>query len=177
MTPAHAAAERSTKNAAEANAMSSEYYKNLPKKRMGVGALILNDNGEILIVKPSYKDHWSIAGGVIDENESPRTACIREVKEEIGIELKIAKFLCVDYKLDKTYKGESLQFIFFGGRLSDSEIENIVLDGKEIVEYKFVSFEIAKTLLSKTLSMRLQKSFDALKNDMAAYLENGESFE
>lgn len=61
--------------------MGNQYYKGLPKKRMGVGALFLNDKNEILIVKPSYKDHWSVPGGVVDENESPRQACIREVKK------------------------------------------------------------------------------------------------
>ena len=81
--------------------MDVKYYKNLPKKRMGAGALILNQNDEILIVKPSYKDHWSVPGGVVEENESPRVACIRETKEEIGIDLKNIKFLCVDYNSNK----------------------------------------------------------------------------
>jgi ADP-ribose pyrophosphatase YjhB (NUDIX family) len=64
--------------------MNHKYYKNLPKKRMAAGALILNKNNEILIVKPNYRDQWLIAGGVIEENESPKDACLREVKEEIG---------------------------------------------------------------------------------------------
>lgn len=153
--------------------MNSGYYKNLPKKRMGVEALILNEKDEILIVKPSYKDHWSMAGGVVDENESPKGACIREVKEEIGISLKEVKFLCVDYKSDIGEKGESLQFIFFGGKLSENEIEKIKLDGKEIVEYRFMEITEALPLLSEKLSKRLPKCLDALENDTAIYLENG----
>lgn len=77
--------------------MSENYYKNLPKKRMGAGALFFNENNEMLVVKPTYKDHWSIPGGVVEENESPRIACIREVKEEIGLEIRELKFLCVDW--------------------------------------------------------------------------------
>ena len=57
--------------------MSEDYYKNLPKKRMAAGALIFNNQEEILFVKPGYKDHWSIPGGVIEKNESPKAACLR----------------------------------------------------------------------------------------------------
>lgn len=32
----------------------NDYYKNLPKKRMGAGALLFNKNDELLIVKPTY---------------------------------------------------------------------------------------------------------------------------
>lgn len=140
---------------------------------MGVGTLILNERGEILVVKPSYKDHWSITGGVIDENESPKDACIREAKEEIGIELKEVKFLCVDYASNIGEKGESLQFIFFGGKLSENEIGKIKLDGKEIVEYRFMKIAEVIPLLSEKLGKRLPKCLDALENDTAIYLEDG----
>jgi len=95
----------------------NDYYQKLPKKRMGVGALIFNEKDELLIVKPSYKDRWSIPGGVVEENESPRNACIREVMEEVSIELKHVRFLCIDYTRANSDKDESLQFIFYGGKL------------------------------------------------------------
>ena len=41
----------------------NDYYKNLPRKRMGSGALFFNSKDEALIVKPNYKDHWEIPGG------------------------------------------------------------------------------------------------------------------
>ena len=140
---------------------------------MGVGALILNEKDEILIVKPSYKDHWSVAGGVVDENESPRAALQREVKEEIGIGLKEAKFLCVDYTPERDDKSENLQFIFFGGKLNESEIEKIKVDGKEIVEYKFMEISEALPLLNEKLRARLAKCPETLKNNTAIYLEDG----
>src|SRR3989344_2599179 len=154
--------------------MISEYYKNLPKKRMAAGALILNENDEVLIVKQSYKDYWSIAGGVVDENESPRDACIREAKEEIGIDLKETELLCVDYLLNGVGQGESLKFIFFGGKLNENEIKEIKVDGKEIVEYKFMKIENALPLLNERLKKRLPKALEALKNNAVIYLEDGE---
>lgn len=153
--------------------MPNEYLDSLPKKRMAVGTIILNEKDEILIVKPSYKDHWSVAGGVIDKNESPRAALLREAKEEIGIDLKETKFLGVDYTSDSDEKTESLQFIFFGGKLSESEIEKIKIDGKEIVEYKFMNIDEALLLLNENLRKRLAKCLVALENDAVFYLENG----
>jgi len=150
--------------------MAIEYYKNLPKKRIGAGVIILNGKEEILIVKPGYKDHWSIVGGVVDENESPEKAARRETKEEIGIELKDARFLCVDHVSDKS-KGESLQFIFYGGKLDEEEIKKIKIDGKEIVEYKFMATDDALRLLSESSRIRLSKCLKALKNDTAIYSE------
>lgn len=152
--------------------MNDEYYKSLPRKIMAAGILLLNEKGQILIVKPSYKDHWSLAGGVVNENESPKSACLREVKEEIGLNLKNLKFLCVDYVSDPAAKKESLQFIFFGGKLSKDEIHKIKLDKKEITEYKFIDITKALPLLSEQLQLRLPKCWDALKTNTAIYLEN-----
>lgn len=152
--------------------MSENYYKTLPKKRMGVGALFLNENNELLIVKPSYKDHWSVPGGVVDENESPQKACKREVKEEIGLDIERPKFLCVDWTSPTPEKGESLQFIFFGGALQQEQINKIKLQADEISEYQFLSLEKALPLLSEKLKRRIPKCLEAMKNNTALYLED-----
>jgi 8-oxo-dGTP diphosphatase len=154
--------------------MINEFYKNLPKKRMGAGMLFFNEKEELLIVKPVYKDHWTLVGGVVDENESPLQACIREVKEEIGIELQNAKFLCVDYVATREEKDENLQFIFYGGILNKNQISNIKLADGEIGEFRFAKVEETKSLLSEKFRKRLPKLLEAIKNNTAFYLENEE---
>ena len=72
------------------------YFENLPKKRMAAGVVFFDANKNLLVVKPTYKDHWTIPGGVIEENESPYETCVREVKEEFGLEIKTLTFLVVD---------------------------------------------------------------------------------
>jgi len=64
-----------------------------------------------------------------------------------------------------------LQFIFYGGKLDEEEIKKIKIDGKEIVEYKFVKTDDALRLLSENSRIRLSKCFKALKNDTAIYSE------
>ena len=149
------------------------YYGTRPKKRMGAGVLIFNDQGEILIVKPTYKDHWSIPGGVIDKDESPRQARIREVEEEIGLKLDISIFVAVGHTLDLGPKGESPQFIFYGGELTDTQAKSIKLPEKELSEHRFLSVEKALPLLNPKLQLCIPKCIDALKRNVAVYLENG----
>jgi 8-oxo-dGTP diphosphatase len=152
--------------------MENEFYKGLPKKRMAAGALFFNYKDEILIVKPSYKDHWSIPGGVIDGNESPRKACIREIKEELGLDIHGVEFLCVDYVRATSEKSESLQFLFSGGKLTAEQINNIKLPPDELTEYKFVSVDETAALLSDSLAKRIVQCLATIKEKRGLYLED-----
>lgn len=60
------------------------WERRLPSKIMNA-ALAIHYQGEVLMVKASYKDHWTFPSGVIDLDESPLHAAIRETKEEVGI--------------------------------------------------------------------------------------------
>ncbi|MBO0851081.1 MAG: NUDIX hydrolase, partial [Pseudonocardia sp.] len=53
--------------------------------RVAAGALFV-DGGRVLLVRKTYGNRWDIPGGYVDRGESPRAACRREVREEIGIE-------------------------------------------------------------------------------------------
>lgn len=153
----------------------NEFVKNLPKKRMGAGVIFFDEQNRILIVKPSYKNHWSMPGGVVEENESPRQACIREVKEEINLDVSKLNFLCVDHISSDEEKSESLQFIFFGGVLKRGDLDKLKVDGKEIVEFKFVSEQEAGEFLhGGHFKSKLSKCIDAIKSGTSLYLENGE---
>lgn len=149
---------------------NKEFQKGLPKKRMGVGVLIFNGSGEILLVKPIYKDHWSFVGGVVDANESPRQACIREVKEEIDLDIS-PEFVSISYYPETDEKTESLQFLFNAGKISQDQIDKIKIDQKEIGEYRFFKIEEIEKVLTETGFNRLQKSLEAIKNNGTIYLE------
>lgn len=126
-----------------------EYYSNLPKKHIGVGVLIFNKNKQLLIVNPTYKEGWAIPGGGVDNDESPKEAAIREIKEEMEIDLKDIALLGVGYTVTKGIKPETLQFIFYGGELSENEINCINLEKNEHSEFRFVEIAEASTLLNE----------------------------
>ncbi len=110
-------------------------------------------------------------GGTVDKNESPRAACIREVMEEVGIEAKEAKFLGVAYQPDHENTGDSLQFLFFCGKLSDEDAKSVKVDGTEIIDYKFATVEDALPLLNKPLAERLEECLKVVESGAGVYLE------
>ena len=148
------------------------FHDTLPKKRMGAGALFLNEQGQLLLVNPTYKPQWEIPGGIVEENESPRTACIREVKEELGIVLVEPRLLCVDYTHAQPERTESLMFIFWGGVLTESEIASIRLPMDELSEYRFVEADEISMLLTATLANRVQKSLEMIHGHGEFYMES-----
>ncbi len=55
---------------------------------IGVKALIINQNQEVLLVEHTYMTGWHLPGGGVDPGETPKAAIIREVHEEAGIIVK-----------------------------------------------------------------------------------------
>ncbi len=55
--------------------------------RQKVRAIVINGNGEILLVRPhGYADgEWTLAGGGVEQGESAHQAMCREIAEELGI--------------------------------------------------------------------------------------------
>ena len=153
------------------NLATKRYLNKLPKKRMGAGCLFFDRQGKILILKPTYKDHWLLPGGVIEANESPRRACIREVKEETNLDCQPSRLLCIDYVSVRPHKIESIQFIFYGGILA-REVQ-INLPEEEISTYQFLEPEAAVSLLGVHSQRRLKSCLPFLDSQTTIYLENG----
>jgi 8-oxo-dGTP diphosphatase len=64
----------------------------LPSPIAGVGAVIWNDRGEIVLIRRGQEPRlgeWSIPGGRLEWGESVREAIIREVREETGLDVEI----------------------------------------------------------------------------------------
>jgi 8-oxo-dGTP diphosphatase len=62
-----------------------------------VGAILVKE-GQILLGKRApnrafYPDVWDILGGHVEVNERPEDALIRELKEEIGVEVMESSYL------------------------------------------------------------------------------------
>jgi 8-oxo-dGTP diphosphatase len=85
-----------------------------------IAAIILeNDHGELLLYlrdnKPGipFPDYWDLIGGHVEEGETPEEALIREVKEELDIDLREYSF----YKRYECLSGdayENIKYIYTG---------------------------------------------------------------
>jgi 8-oxo-dGTP diphosphatase len=134
------------------------WHNSLPTKRVAADVLFWNAQGQLLIVKTNYRDYWQLPGGVVDEAESPLDAVIREVKEELGIDIPKERFKFRVAMYTPEYDGfkDFLAFTFDGGILSQERIKSIIPQEEELEGYKFVSFDEAQNLLKPSLARRAE---------------------
>ncbi len=139
---------------------------------MGAGCLFFDEQGNVLLVKPTYKPGWEIPGGGVEKNESPKQCCQREIQEELGLERKIGKLLVVDYNNETDEKTESLMFIFDGGSLTSSEIKSIHLGQDELSEFQFFAADTLPKDMVPALRNRVLMAWQQKTQDTDVYLEN-----
>ncbi len=63
--------------------------------KVGVNALIINQEGAILMERRADDHHWGIPGGWADVGASAEENVVREVQEETGLEVKVNRLLKV----------------------------------------------------------------------------------
>ena len=143
-------------------------------KRIAAGALYFDEAGQILFVKPTYKEGWSIPGGVVEADEAPKDGCRREVREELGCNLPLGALLAINYTSADESIGDSLQFIFDGGVLTEAEIADLRLPSEELSQYRFVAVSDALQMLRSRLRKRLPACLRARESGQTVYLHDGE---
>jgi 8-oxo-dGTP diphosphatase len=150
------------------------YLETLPKKRMASAALFRDEKSRVLLVKPSYKTGWNQPGGVVEEDESPKAACIREVREELGLDLPIGRMLLVDYNNQWKDHTEMLMFIFDGGVLDLDTINAVQLQEEELVGFAFYKISELPEDMHERPRRRLIRTYNQLGSNGGIYLEDQE---
>ena len=151
-----------------------EYHKTLPAKRMGAGAILRDQAGRVLLVEPTYKKLWEVPGGVVEALESPLSAVIRELEEELGIRFCASEFslLSVDYLYETDVQTDALMFLFHGPTFDEQRIRSIQLENAELSSFAFVSLDDAHTKLGPVVGPRILRACEGLRTGQAIYWED-----
>ncbi|MHB6908288.1 NUDIX domain-containing protein [Streptomyces sp. DB-54] len=152
----------------------NEQEQRMATPRMAAGALFFDDQGQVLLVKPSYKPKWEIPGGYIERGESPLAACRREVEEELGITPGIGSLLVIDWAPSEA-EGDKVLYVFDGGQLSPDELASIELAPDELLAAEFHSEDDLDELLIPRLARRVKAAITARTQGRPQYLEHGAS--
>ncbi|MFD1147645.1 NUDIX domain-containing protein [Saccharothrix hoggarensis] len=145
----------------------------IPAKGSAGGALIRDERGRILFVKPRYKPVLDIPGGIADANESPKAACHREIQEEIGLTLQLGALLVVDWVPRNGVWRDSHQFVFDGGVLAVEQISVLRSHDDELQGFIFLALDDAQPRIHPSLFRRLRLAVEAVKFGRTIYAEFG----
>jgi 8-oxo-dGTP diphosphatase len=86
----------------------------MPPAKIDVVAAVIRDNGKILITQRLDNVHlaglWEFPGGKVEPGESLEVALEREIREEVGLEIRvIGEFFTVEHD----YPDKSVRLHFF----------------------------------------------------------------
>jgi 8-oxo-dGTP pyrophosphatase MutT (NUDIX family) len=72
-----------------------------PKFSVGVVAVVVNSAGEILLVEHVFHPTapWGLPGGWIHRSEQPGHCVQREIREELGLEVRVSALLAAEVSL------------------------------------------------------------------------------
>jgi 8-oxo-dGTP diphosphatase len=99
------------------------------------GVILFNRKGELLLLLRDniptigHPDHWNIAGGVIEEGETPEEAALREVQEEIGVRLAGVSLFRL-YSIGKRGRGTPVPYYVYWSRLDKGLAELTLGEGQ-----------------------------------------------
>lgn len=81
--------------------------------RLGVSAILFNEEGKFLLTQRSDNGQWCLPGGAVESGETVAEACEREVFEETGLRVRVKRLVGVYSHPDQlvVYKDGNKAFI------------------------------------------------------------------
>jgi 8-oxo-dGTP diphosphatase len=149
---------------------AATWFASLPTLVSAAAALFTDEDDRVLLVKPNYRDHWSLPGGILEHGEPPHAGCAREVAEELGIRIEPGPLLAVDWvPPDGDRPRPIVHWIFDGGTLS-TERTPITLQAEELDDYRFVPPQDLAQYLPPFIATRVAAALTARITGAAAYV-------
>jgi 8-oxo-dGTP pyrophosphatase MutT (NUDIX family) len=64
---------------------SEAFFASVPRKLVAAAVVCRDGADRLLCVHDTFKQHWTIPGGVVDADEDPQAGAVRETWEEAGV--------------------------------------------------------------------------------------------
>ncbi len=145
------------------------WFAGLPGVVAAAGALITDPAGRVLLVKPNYRELWSIPGGICEFGEPPHAGAAREVTEEIGLPLAIGRLLALDWSQPYGPQARPIvHFVFDGGQIANGE--SITIQESELAGYTFAAADQLQVHLPPRALARIAGAMRALASGTTVFV-------
>jgi RimJ/RimL family protein N-acetyltransferase/ADP-ribose pyrophosphatase YjhB (NUDIX family) len=142
----------------------------LPTKRVIAQGLIRNNAGEILLCELTYKQEWDLPGGVVDPHESPAHAVVREIREELQVEMVPRSLVAVNWL--PSWRGwDDATLCVFDLGVDDQVIARARLEPRELRAVHWCTLDEVERRAAPYVTRMLRRL--AHQSDGTAYLEDG----
>jgi len=131
---------------------------------VGTGALVLQD-GRLLLIRrgaPPGQGKWSIPGGLVELGENVRDAMVREVKEEVGLDVEAVKLVDAFDSVTLDEQGK-IQYHFVVVDFLARIVGGSVQTASDILEAKWVNMEEVEKY---NLTNSFRAFFEKHKNEL-----------
>ena len=143
----------------------------LPTKRAIAQGVLRDPAGRVLLCELTYKAEWDLPGGVVDPSESPAECVVREVREELAIDVEVRALLAVNWLPPWRGWSDATVFVFDLGVADEGLIARTTLERREIRSLHFADEEEWEQRVAP-YNQRLL-AFLAAHAGPTAYLEDG----
>jgi 8-oxo-dGTP pyrophosphatase MutT (NUDIX family) len=118
----------------------------------GVKVMLFNDADELLLIRNAYGDsgQYLLPGGGVSRDESTAAAAIREVREEIGIELDRVEPV---WTFESNAEGKRDTIHLFKAKTR----ERPEIDGREVIEARFFPLGALPSRVSPATLRRIEE--------------------
>lgn len=101
----------------------------VPRQRIGVGLVALNEANEVFMLRHVFHPYyeWGLPGGWLQKNEAPAAGVLRELREETGLTAVLGKSAFVHHDPDTAYVGVTYVGQLNPGRL---QLSHEILEAK-----------------------------------------------
>jgi 8-oxo-dGTP pyrophosphatase MutT (NUDIX family) len=145
----------------------------LPRKRLIAHALITDEWDRVCLVETTFKPDWELPGGIVNVYESPWLGAVREIKEELALDLSVGRVLVIDWLAPYLGWEDAVELIFDGGQLTTEQTEAIVPDPVEIRAVHWLAPDKAAEKLAPFARGRMLAAVACRVGGGTQYLERG----
>lgn len=148
---------------------SADWYASLPTVYASSSLLLTDPDDRVLMVKPNYRDFWSLPGGMVELGETPDECASREAAEELGLDLKTGALLVIDWVPPEGGRPRVMtNYLFDGGTVTEPEL--IRLQHDELDAWQFLAWDEATTRMPALTAGRIPAARQARRTGSTIYL-------